>query len=190
MSRMNKLTTKQEQWLTAHTVCKWEFREDGRVDVEGTAFFYEPNYHKLLRMSVCESDAYIKDERANKDMRRKDSVLGVHFNHIEGSFDISRTTISSLRGFPETVGRHLWTHHSRIHSFSGVHKIIKSIGGEVSVNLGATHLLGFVLISDVSGIDAEDETLQRIMNEYVGTGKVIECQDELIDAGYIQQAKL
>lgn len=167
--------TKEEIWLRAHSITQYFFRNDGKVDVGGSVYIYEPN-----------------DPHREKyaDLRRKDTTLGVRFGEVHGNFDISRTTIASLDGFPEVITGHLWAHYCRIRSFSGIHKMVKHIGGFVSINKDSTHLLGFILIPGIRNFDSENMALDIIINKYIGTGDVIMCQDELLDAGFIEQAKL
>ncbi len=75
--------------------------------------------------------------------------------------------------------------------------------GSVRVFQNATHLLRLFEISGIThigimgikgvmvpGQTGNVETLGDIFNKYVGTGDILSAQDELIDAGFIDQARL
>jgi hypothetical protein len=53
-----------------------------------------------------------------------------------------------------------------------------------------THLLGFLLVKEITKFDTGNGAVDDIFNKYVGTGDILSAQDELIDAGYTDQARL
>ena len=105
---------------------------------------------------------------------------------------------------PHTIEGYFNCSSNGILSMSGVDKIIKYIDGQficgpipdrdTSVVLtNTTHLLGVLLIKGVTRVRIDYEfpsRLDDILNKYVGTGDILSAQDELIDAGYIDQARL
>jgi hypothetical protein len=46
------------------------------------------------------------------------------------------------------------------------------------------------LIKGITHIDIDEGPIDAIMNKYVGTGDILSAQDELIDAGLFDQARL
>jgi hypothetical protein len=52
-----------------------------------------------------------------------------------------------------------------------------------------THILGLLLIEGITHITISGP-IDRIMNKYLGTGDILSAQDELIDAGLTDQARL
>jgi hypothetical protein len=83
-------------------------------------------------------------------------------------------------------------------SLSGIDKIVKSCKGIVNCSPYVTCILGLLLIEDVESYNLnsgalgpnDGEALTRLFNKYKGTGDIIALQDELIDAGLTNQARL
>jgi hypothetical protein len=51
--------------------------------------------------------------------------------------------------------------------------------------------LGLLLIDGICKFDIDTRgPIDAIFNKYVGTGDILSAQDELIDAGFIEQARL
>jgi hypothetical protein len=48
-----------------------------------------------------------------------------------------------------------------------------------------------LLIDGITGFNIDsDGPIDKILNKYKGTGDILSAQDELIDAGFIEQARL
>ncbi len=89
-------------------------------------------------------------------------------------------------------------------AINNIHKIFSSIDYRLTLNLSAynaannkINLLGLCLIKgDIQTVNininsyAKDAALSEILTKYVGTGKLLECQEELIDAGLGNFAKV
>jgi hypothetical protein len=89
-------------------------------------------------------------------------------------------------------------------SLSGVDKIIKHVEdqficGPVPLSdkriaqKNVTHLLGLLLVNGITRFRVDYNfpgPIDEILNKYVGTGDILSAQDELIDAGFIDQARL
>jgi hypothetical protein len=113
---------------------------------------------------------------------------------VGGSVDFWHNQLNSLKGAPSSIGGDLDFHENPLTSLEGVHKIIKRINGVLY--LTGNHLIksggiGLLLIEGLKDIDA-DQPAFKIINKYLGQGKkgLLYCQDELIDAGYEEFAKL
>jgi hypothetical protein len=140
--------------------------------------------------------------------------LPVQFGHVKDDFRISGTQITSLKGSPQSIGGNFYCfstsissleyaprriggsihcHGTLITSLSGVDKMIKYVNDCFLCNV-STHMLGLVLIKGMRRVSIADDNpsdaLYQIMNRYVGTGDILSAQDELIDAGLIDQARL
>lgn len=165
---MTKIMTyaKIKKWLDQHEIKNYTIRLDGVVDVDGNVWI----------------PAIIETE------------LPIQFGTVSGEFFLaySNNKINSLKGIPQVCGSRFSCCRSAVTSLSGIDKAIKHIGGQIFCNQGTTHLLGLLLIKGVTRICVENGggTIDKIMNKYIGTGNVIMAQDELIDAGFIEQAKL
>lgn len=103
---------------------------------------------------------------------------------------IVHTNITSLVYCPHTVGGSFYAEQTKITSLSGIHKLVKKINGEFSIDPHYTHILGLLLIPGVSYIEANDQKLTNILNKHLKDKNIILAQDELLEAGFTQQAKL
>lgn len=141
-----------------------------------------------------------------------ESYLPVQFGTITGSFDIGASslkslkgapryvgehclvdgsTISSIEGIPEYIGGDLSAFKTEIKSISGIDKLVKHIGGTVYLDESTTHILGLLRIDGVQNVDVDfGSTLDKIMEKHLKTRDLISAQDELIEAGFVEQAKL
>jgi hypothetical protein len=64
-------------------------------------------------------------------------------------------------------------------------------GMVICSNANVTHILGLGLIKGIVRYQIDnDGPIDAIFNKYVGTGDILSIQDELIDAGFIDQARL
>jgi hypothetical protein len=116
--------------------------------------------------------------------------------HVGGSLKLNQTPISSLDGIPQMIGGDAYLLDTDIHSLSGISKKVESIGGTVVIGGSQTHVLGLLEIRGVQQIiitslmNGTDSPVAVILNKYIGTGDIISAQDELIDAGCKEQARL
>jgi hypothetical protein len=163
---MSMLHTHEEikVWLDDHNITTYTIRPDGIVDVDGN----------LILRNVAESS------------------IPVQFGRVTGYFRCANTNLISLKGAPySVVGGGVFCSQTKIKSLSGVDKIIKEMDGVFMCNAAVTHLLGLLLIKGVVHISIDNGgPIDKIFNKYVGTGDILSAQDELIDAGLIDQARL
>ena len=109
-------------------------------------------------------------------------------NSVGGDFNCSYTYITSLDGAPTSVGGDFNCSHTNITSLIGAPKAVG--GGFYCSGTKIRSVLRFLQIRGVNHIAYDSGPIDEILNKYVGTGDVISCQDELIDAGFKEQAKL
>ena len=177
-----------EEWLDMYHVKNYTIRPDGVVDVEGDVILARERMEATTTLPV-------QFGKVSGDFDCSDSHLtslkGCP-HHVGQGFKCYGTKITSLQHAPQYVGGRFVCFETKIKSFSGVDKIIKYVGGDFigPTNGGVTHILGLLLISGVRGIQLDSGPVDGIMNKYVGTGDILSAQDELIDAGFIDQARL
>lgn len=127
-------------------------------------------------------------------------TLSVQFGLICGNFRIiDGASVKSFHGFPWCVRGDMSLAGSRVYNLSGLHKVVHQVDGSFHANVESTHILGLLLIKGITHFQFSTNTqvamtqripLDAIMNKYRGTDDLISAQDEMIDAGYIEQAKL
>lgn len=120
-------------------------------------------------------------------------VVGEHFSCAAGK-------LTSLEHAPERVGGNFNCSMHSIMSFKNVHKQIKSIGGFFNIcgNPVTSHVLGFLLIENLQEVKTSAhmnmDKVGAILNKYLpntkGMEAVLDCQEELIDAGFEDYAQL
>jgi hypothetical protein len=177
-------------------------------------------YEWKIKVGTYDIDPYTGVVNVNSDVNLNNmknvQVLPVRFGKVTGRFDCALSSLTTLKGCPHTVGNvftcagtditslvgaptyvgnSFYCHDTHITSLAGVSKYFTKIGGEFycsNIKLPdklPTHVLGLILIPHLqiitlgSGID-------NIMNKHLGSGDILACQDELIDAGFVQQARL
>jgi hypothetical protein len=171
-------------WLDSLAIKNYTIHEDSVVDVDGDVGLTA----KIL------------------------TTIPIQFGNTFGRFSCANTSLSSLKGSPQTVGDYFscyfsavssldWAPQSvvgnfdcertKITSLHNIHKQIKHIGGDFYCDEGVTHLLGLLLIDGITGFHIDGNgPLDKIFHKYRGTGDILSAQDELIDAGFIKQARL
>lgn len=127
----------------------------------------------------------------NENIEIKSGIIPFQFGTINGHFSVVAKDVPlGFKGFPHHINGHLGIYDSNIVNLSGIHKVIKYIGHTVVCRPDVTHVLGLLMIDGIKKIDSDRDKIDEILNKYLPTQDVIMAQDELIDAGFIEQAKL
>lgn len=147
------------------------------------------------------------------------SQLAIPFGEVTGGFEVTMSSLETLANFPTKIGGTLHIMNSQITTLKelnvdvgssvtisgndqltdvrGIHKHIKSAG--VFVSLDFKHVktggLGLLLIKDITFVETGNSELDKILNKYLEEDtrtqdSLLDCQEELIDAGLGQFAKL
>jgi hypothetical protein len=176
-----------EKWLRFHKIKKWTIKDNGVVDVNDKV--------NILHMLEHE--------------------LPVQFGTVMGSFDIFNTGLSTLKGCPKFVGgyfdcgntmissfehaplqtRNFMCNNVPITSFSGIHRVLKQVNGyfecmDEDSSRPPTHILGLLLIPGIQEIYFDSPIVSTIMTRHAKTKNVLMAQEELIQAGFAEQARL
>lgn len=173
------------------------------------------NEYKLGRGCKVEEDGTINNDSGPVDLIYfQGSALSVQFGRVRGNFVANDIPITSMRGFPERVGGNLlidntlissldgiptyigdsfYCRNTKLRSLTGIDKRVRHIGGAAILSSDLTHLLGLLAIPGlkqifITGVD-QDHSLVKILNKYIGSGDILAAQDELIDAGFKEQAR-
>ena len=152
-----------KEWLDKHEIRNYTIRPDGIVDVD-----------------------------SNLDLSQvRDKILPVQFGKVSGRVYCGHAQLTSLQGAPQYVGGDFSCWQIKMLSYSGIDKNIKRIDGIFLGHEDATHLLGLLLVKGIKQILINNSgPTDKIMNKYLGTGDILSAQDELIDAGLFDQARL
>jgi len=116
---------------------------------------------------------------------------------VSGVFYCWNTNITSLRGAPSYVGDDFDCSGTKITSLHNIHKQIKHIGGTFYIsNTVRSHILGVMFIKGLQRIElynsnTEQKQVEKIINEHLaGNRNVHDAQEELLEAGLKEYAKL
>jgi hypothetical protein len=112
---------------------------------------------------------------------------------VEEDFSCFNNDISTLDGAPEFIGERFICHSNNLTSLHNIHKQIKHIGGYVSFenNPIKSHVLGLLLIDGLKGVWMDHLQVETILNDHIqGDRDIFACQEELIEAGLEDFAKL
>ena len=111
---------------------------------------------------------------------------------VGGFYSCYDCDLTSLEGAPKKVGGVFDADgNKRLTSFSGIHKHIKEIDGKFRCDSDLSGpVLGLLKIKKLQKVILKDWKLEDILNKYLPEGDLIDCQQELIEAGYEEQAKL
>ena len=163
---------------------------------------------------------YIVDVTGNVNLQNRGlTELPVHFGRVTGSFDISENNWISLKGLPTYINNNFYYNTSNAHSIFDVpilpplcvngsfsckgvkslhnihktfHHLIVRNGFDTNAN---SHFLGLLLIpgiSNVSNFVFSSTQIEIIINKYLEQDyrDIHACQEELIQAGFAEYAKL
>jgi hypothetical protein len=134
---------------------------------------------------------------------------------ITGGFWCGTNNLKSLKGGPETVGKqyscsynkleslegiasiiaagNLSARNNKLKSLEGIHKHIKILNGAANFlgNPISSHVLGVMRIKGLTSIFLDNDEVTTILNKHLkGDRDIFACQEELIDVGFEEFAKL
>jgi hypothetical protein len=144
----------------------------------------------------------------NGDFKVNDNLL-TSLEHapesVAGGFDCENNNLTSLEFSPRKVVGPYFCGGNLFSSLEGIHKHIESIGGyfiggpstskhhKVQIT---SHILGLLRIKGVTQVDINHPEVEEIINKFLPMNpsderkNMIECQQELIEAGFDEYAQL
>ena len=134
---------------------------------------------------------------------------------VSGIFSCSNNRLTSLEGAPTKVGKMFSCSHNgltdlvhapmlvgayfnaagnNIASLEGIHRQIKCVRGKfyAADNPITSRVLGLLLIEGVTLVELDNGLVTHTLNKHLTSGRsgLIPCQNELLDAGLEEYAKL
>lgn len=109
-----------------------------------------------------------------------------------GDFYCNDNRLTSLEHCAMTIGGDFFCDHNNLTSLHDIHKQIKEINdfADFYHNPIKSSALGLLKIKKLKEVNLDNEEVQNIINKYLPEGDIIECQRELIEAGFEEYAKL
>ena len=109
-----------------------------------------------------------------------------------GDFYCHFNELTSLEGSPAVIVGDFFCYSNKLKSLKNIHKIITRIDGILYCNNNPikSHILGVLKIKNLQMIEIDNKKVQDIVNKYLPAGDILECQQELIEAGFEEYAQL
>ena len=130
-----------------------------------------------------------------------------------GYFNANRTGVKSLVGIPLDWNNSIYAVGNQLSTFDGIppvlsgticlsenhfetlhhiHKHILELSGILMIehNRIKSHVLGLLKIKKLIRVVFDNKNVEDIINKYLPEGDILECQQELIDAGFEEYAQL
>jgi hypothetical protein len=192
------------EWLDRNGIGNYTIHPNGSVDVDGDVYLHKFTesalpvhfnnvfgdfvcYHSPLA-SLAGSPKYVRGDFSITGCPQLTSLVGSP-RKIDGEATYIQSNIQTIEGAPESIGEALRLHATPVKSLHGIDKVVKHMK-HFSCSDGATHILGLLLIDGLIQVEVGPLKVDEILTKYLGTGDIISAQDELIDAGFMEQAKL
>lgn len=118
------------------------------------------------------------------------TCIPFRLDFIHGSFNAQHTKISNVSDLPAHVFGSLGISHTKITSLHNIHHFVQSCHTFVSGSDHVTHLLGLFSIERLNRVITIENDTMEIINRHLPSRNMLACQEELIDAGYVECAKL
>jgi hypothetical protein len=122
---------------------------------------------------------------------------------VMGEYNVSENPLKNLDGIAEYIGGTLYLNYlGGITSLKDIHKRVKHVGNKIVImESGITsHVLGLLLINGVTEVtvgyahtmvrEEWSDIINNYLPNYRGNHAVLDCQNELIDAGLDDYAQL
>ena len=156
---------------------------------------YENFVYLLPSLEGVERDSVqdrIKKGKYNANKTGISSWKGIP-KHCTFDVHVSGNNLKDFEHAPEVIDGDLNIANNLFTSLSGIDKHIKEIHGTLNLfgNNIETAMLGLMNIKGLTKIGFSNQPkIEAIFNKHLPVGDVFDCQDELIDAGFNEYAKL
>jgi hypothetical protein len=176
------------QWLHRMKIQNFTIHPDTNVvDVAGDVDLGKKTFFALpIQFGRVDGDFFIAGCPNLRTLKGSPYSVG-------GVYQCFNTPITSLEGAPKYVGTIFACDGTpNMKSLSGIHKVIHEIQDQFWGRSDATHILGLLRIHELKYIDLDgtDGPINTIMNNHLENHDVLGAQEELLRAGFIEQAQL
>lgn len=110
---------------------------------------------------------------------------------VHGNFRCYSHRLQDLQGMPPHIERDCDFEQSYLDNLHNIHKFCKSIGGSLMGRHIRSHALGVLLVANLKSVHFDENRACQIINhQLLGDRDIHLCQQQLIDAGYDELARL
>ena len=203
ITQPNTLTKEQIQWLKAMKI-KYTISPQGLIDVNGDVDITNKNLTSIpVQFGRVGGDFYCDNNNLTSLQHAPQSVSGGFYcsnnkltslqyapQSVGGDFYCHHNNLTSLQHAPQSVGG-FFCSYNNLTSLHDIHKQIKSIKGKFVCDDDKikSHILGLLLIKDLKKIEGIKE-VKDIINKHLVDKDIHLCQEDLIQAGFAEMARL
>jgi hypothetical protein len=145
-------------------------------------------YEKLTSLEGCPEyvgKVFDCDDNHITSLKGAQVITRVH------EFDCANNYITSLEFCPRIIGKTLSAKQNRIENLHDIHKHLQScVQLVLTDNPIKSHVLGLLKIEKLTSVELDNSKVEEIINKYLPLGDIFACQEELIEAGFEEYAKL
>lgn len=158
----------------------------------GEVFHFNCSNNKLTTLEGMPRKVTVGINAAENKLKSVAGIPSIVYSHLS----LADNELSSFEGFPREIHGDLHLYTNKFESLKDIHKHIKVLKGCVLVtgNPLKSHLLGVLLIKGVTSLTSSVPKVDTIIDKYLpnhrGMEAVLECQEELINAGLEKYAEL
>ena len=115
---------------------------------------------------------------------------------VGGDFGCSFNKLTSLEFCPKEVGGEFWCSFNKLTSLADIHKRLKKMNGIFYANYNPikSNVIGLMLVAGCKEVKLDNKEVMNIMNKHLPNTKghlgLLECQEELLSAGFEEWAEL
>ena len=113
---------------------------------------------------------------------------------VGGNFYCQTNRLTSLEGAPQKVGGDFYCYINPLKSLKGIGKdYLKEINGTIDLDAChiESHMLGLLKVKGLTKIEFNhNNKVEEILNKHLKSRDILSCQDELIENGLEEYAKL
>jgi len=115
---------------------------------------------------------------------------------VSGGFSCYNNQLTSLEFCPKEVSGDFWCSGNQLTSLTDIHKRLKKMNGifYADGNPIKSNVIGLMLVAGCKEVSLDNKEVMNIMNKHLkspfGHLRLLECQEDLLSAGFEEYAKL
>jgi len=115
---------------------------------------------------------------------------------VGGNFSCFNNQLTSLEFCPKEVGGNFWCSDNKLTSLADIHKRLKKMNGIFNANKNPikSNVIGLMLVAGCKEVKLDNIEIMIIMNKHLkspfGHLRLLECQEDLLSAGFEEYAEL
>ena len=128
----------------------------------------------------------------------KNQLTSLEFcpKEVGGEFGCSNNQLTSLEFCPKEVSGDFYCYNNQLTSLADIHKHLKKMNGTFYApdNPIKSNVIGLMLVAGCNEVQLDNKEVEKIMNKHLPNTKghlgLLECQEDLLSAGFDEWAEL